>query len=540
MIIVLLLLFITFPAIAIQVGDCYIYPYPDPASQWTIVCYPNPELSDTPILNKEACENLKDSLMGIITNVKLKIDDVVSEQETVYATILNVGKQIGDLTSSVELYWENDDISSNVYHDVSGQLGQIKMNVDEARDTALSAKLKGEQASDQLNDAIRSVASYACPENQDCSGGGEGGTMKCPCQDVLGNILDGVYQIHGEMGSIITNTAALKEVATDILSNFISISNNLELIANRLNAPDDRIWGELIDLYAQFATNVQEWATMSMNYSDLFYRIRELIRGDGSDNETMKLTTEGALILHGLASQWASLSLQQYQTAQNERILLGFTNSVERLYHLFKDISLPTSASHLMFKYSQLYNVMTNTSLSPYSRYLQFVSKNGASVTNWFQRMELYQQALLGWFDPVLETAGLVEEQDELDDTRIEHSFEYTTNKLGKVSESFESTTNSLGQYNKILSDAFKNVQLEPRLPAYVEIFPETEITDGITFPRIVFETGDISTYLNIFRDVTRLIWQVLIWIFYGVLIYGLVRLFTLGVLWIIKFLSKV
>lgn len=533
MILVLLILFLPFMAFGAfqNQASCYLYVLPG-TDRGTLVCYES-EGSDgaTNAMDQAECLKIKATVGEYLQSAYDSVDDLRQTYDnayTIYADVINV--QMVVFQSSLQNL-RNYVVDTNEYYHVYDEYRNLRTNAEEAFYTYSTVRDNIQNAQTSLRDAIDALAGVSCPPNQTCTSTGNGsGTVTCECQPELQRLIDIANGVRDILGTTATNVAALALYADNIQSNTLAIGDGINDMIYRLNAPDDRMWGELQGIYGRIATNIAEWARTSISYGELLYDIRKLINGDIDPNNKLHLSSEGVISLYGTITDWVSLQLQQYRTTMFERIYEGYTNWVEQYYQRFTRYVLTTPVSRGWYGQGTTaltapyyFDAFTNDSLTVMERYNNLVSSASGKATNWFQRVELYLMALNGWFSNVPDV-GLIEKQDEQTEDGMQRDVEYATNRLSSASIEAAGLTNVVNLFVMPIKGAFTGIYLHPNLPTYVTLLPSWEI-GGRDYGPVQFETSSVSDLIDLIRDTALMIWTLTIWLFYAVAIIGIIRI---------------
>lgn len=506
-----------------------------------LICYGNDtEEPDGPVMDQSECLRLREEVTQIILNAKSSVEEALYVYDN-QIQVLNYNYYLAldnyDYIVASKPYWPD----TNQYDVVEENAVNLKNNIEEARSSMVNERPDIVAAISDLDSAANAASSVSCPENQSCSGSGSG-TVTCPCTDQWNQQLLRMSQLVSQAGVISTNCALLVSLSSAMLTNLQQVSIGMAAITNRLNSPDDRMWSELQDLYANVASNVQTYvAYTNVNLGQLWYNIRSLVRGEGTDSElgNLNLTTEGVLSLYQGIINTAQFSANQYQAELFHRTFYAITNSILTYYDQWRLLTgktpglfVPTST-----KYQQIYRVMTNNALSAQNRYNIFSGGVGAGVTNWFQRMELYNQALLGWFENTDET-DTEREQDRLTESQLRESMRNTTNDLSQVVAAAGSVSNALKTASALVVDAISDVEIRANLPTQIRLFPEVDLGAFGIFDAVYLDLEDAKPYCDVARNATSLVWRVSFWCIYIGVAIGIARLVLLLVLYVIHFVK--
>lgn len=499
-----------------------------------LICYPSStEEPDGPTMDQQECERLRDEVADVLLEAASSVNDakeVVESAESVVNTCQNQA-------ANVYVEVENNSAGfsdTNLYHSVLGSLEGIRDNLQIANGTLVQSYASLESMQDELRQAAENASNISCPANQSCSGSGN--DVECPCTEQWNQQLSLMSQLLNQANIIATNAGVIAAGTSVIASNVQFIADGFASITNRLNSPDDRMWSELRDIYATLSTNVHGLASTSLNLEQLFYNLRKMIRGDGY--EPLPLSTEGVISLNQLALDMASFGVSQVTVDYVLGALNFMTNRMSQYYDMFNLTLNSLRGMPTVSAYDHIYQSMTNSSLSPRTRWLRLSSAAQGSVTNWFRRMELYQQASLGWFDDYAKSL-MEDSQERLTESQIEYEMANTTNSLGAIvgagSNLFLSVANSLSP----VAGALASVEITASLPTQIQLWPETDIGVFGTLDAMYFETSDITEYCDVARNATTLVWKVIIWALYISVAAGIARLLFLLVLFVIHFLQN-
>lgn len=540
-----LFLCIVFLAANLFAVDCVLYPAgvsSDGIDRYVLVCdFTNPEEEDQEaLLNKEQCEGLKSSIIELLINARSQIENMRYEYDTVYNTFGNMNGQLGDFTVILQNS-KNYYSDTNEYYVVYNAFQDFKTNFDEAHAQLAGLRTYIQTAYNGVNTAISDAANVTCPENQECSagGGGEGGSASCPCQDEFRQVVTALNNANEGITIIATNLQSVGTYVQDLGIHLTGISNDVSSIMMRLNRPDDRMYEELLSIYESVTNRYAGIVRSSVDFPPLLYSLNQMLRGEGSSDERLNLSTEGLVSVFSLVGNMVGLEMSRQQLGLVDGMYTSLTNSIEWYYKLFNNITR-TSTTWIpgVDKEIVIHDAMTNVNETARNRWLKLVSgRSGAAVTNWFERVEIYLQGLNGWWDSV-PNAGLIEEQERQTEDTIEYSLDYTTNRLGAVVASLGDGTNVVTEAVMAVRQAFNGLQVTPVLPSYLVICPEINISNT-SFGPVHLETSRFSEFINLVRDTFLMVWKLTIWFFYLLLIYGVWRTLTLVVAYVIQFFQR-
>lgn len=387
-------------------------------------------------------------------------------------------------------------------------------------------------AEEKISDAISAVRSYSCADGVCQSTGG--GSASCPCQREFNDLMDVVNQWYPSAMVAYQNIQTTLAEVQLMSHNVSNIALNVEEMIARLNAPDDRMYNEIIGMYSNIVRNVDHTHLQALNLYNIFSDLRQMLGGDD-----MKLSSEGLLLWHSLAFDMANFVEQQTRAVDFGDAVRYFSNTVSRLFNQYNSITMTgLGALPDSLRYDRIYNVFTNDSLLAQNRFGNLVQGRAASVTNWFTRMELYQQAQLGWFDEYPQSQ-MEQEQDRLTESSLELQILNTTNNLGAIVSAAGGVSNSLEAVMSPIARSFEGVVMQASLPTIIRLLPEIELGQIGNFGPIDLDTTEISDYCDYARKITSLLWRIFIWSMYAILAFGVGRVLFVLVLYVIHFLQN-
>lgn len=433
---------------------CSMYALND--SAYTIVCQDDGESTgpseqpefNKPILSKSDCEDLREQVVGVLSNA---LTVVVNTQSNMTSLVLQdwLGADLGQFQDYLD---QNRAalVSAGVYDDLYGFYENLSDDRGEIYTLYNSYINDLESMNQSFESNLSNARSIQCPENQQCSSSGSGTPASCPCQSEFNEVLQKLSSANSLLHSISNDLLFVRVRAQEIslhVSNAVHVVSN---IINRLNIPDDRIWSEIGDIYYNYVTNRNMISYQALELRNIFYGIEQLLRGDGSTN--LNLSTEGVIALNQLLFDMSNFRLGQQGLDSFQQSVRYFSNTVTRLFEDYKwmisgnaSTIVPTDGQYN----SSIMRAMTNIHLSARQRYLALASRLAGGPTNWFQRMELYQQAQLGWFDGVLPESQLESDQKEIvsesSDSSVRNSLEQTTNHLSSITMSASNLVQAVG-----------------------------------------------------------------------------------------------
>lgn len=485
----------------------------------------------TNILSVADCEELKDDVLSVLNRAEGDVRSAGDTLMDIYHD--NLGSLI---MRAIDIQHEAEAISPPTLRstNIVVMSVQLESQLDSLGDDLVTKAQTLYADADDIQALARQVDSYAC-NDQNCGSSGSGGSVSCPCQEEFNRILSSLGTIHEQLGQIEMNTWSNNLICSSISAQLTIMSDSLSSITNRLNAPDDRMWGELEQIYANMTSNLNTIAKSSLDLQSIFYSIRQLIRGDSGSK--LNLTTEGVVSLADVVLSMQGNLQNQYNLSQIDLILRSYTNEVLHYFSLFKNavfrkLTVPFDAS----KVSYLYNAFTNSSLSPQQRFINLSSTG--SVTNWFNRMELYQQALLGWFDTPLAETDFEQNQSELTESSLDLALNDTTNNLGEVVNVSSNLASFVSSSGGALRDAFSGSEINASIPSQLTILPELTVM-GETFGPVVFDTSPYESTLDFVRDCTTLLWKFSFYVLVLLVIWITARKAYLLVLYIVHIMQN-
>lgn len=481
------------------------------------------------VLDQAQCEYLKS-----------QVNSVLSDAEN---ALRSSASTIGDMTNDVvtmkqdveSIQYENSQIDPFGEHslNIAQVSGQLSDDLESFFNNLVFVVSDLEYNASQVAAMKSQVSSYSC-SNESCSGSGD--TVSCPCQSEFNQVLQRMAESKSVLDDIKLLVASNNVLVASYAMQLDIMADCLTSITNRLNRPDDRMWGELESIYLSMQSNLHSVAYSSLNFQQIFYSLRSLIRGDTENR--LNLTTEGVISLVDSVLSMARNSQDQYNISQFDNAVRYFSNTVSRYFQEFNLTALNLSYTTPWATKSQfLYDAFTNTSLNAANRFYKLFRSSSAQVTNWFQRMELYQQAQLGWFDdnsPLSFEAN----QDRTTESELEYSFEQTTNTLGSISSGASNVFNNVSSiFSPIVGD-LASVEIVASLPTQIVFLPDIETSMG-TLPSLYLDCSEISDYCDVARKATTLIWKFAIWAMYIAVSVGLARLLFILVLYVIHFVQN-
>lgn len=508
------------------------------SSEVSIYCTGNTGADPEDVLDKDSCETLKSDVLSLFSQCASALESAKSSLLQARSGLDYTYNHLNSLQSTADskstelraislspqqdMYGYITDYVSETHNQYVGLIGAFDSSIADI-DSSVSI----------LSADTNRITNFSCSDASCSAGGGGSGNVTCPCQAEWNQLLPMVAESRRVLLNvepvILTNLPLVVEIThkVDLLTE--TVSN----VVDRLNIPDDRIWSDISDIYVNMQTNLPVISTNILHLAQLFYQIRKKILGDGE--EQLQLSTEGVIALNQLAFDMSSFGLSQMGLASFKDSVRYFSNTVSRYYHLFDNLSRYNGGVPTDSQYKFIQMAFTNTTKSARSRFLQLTGLLGsASQTNWFQRMELYQQAQLGWFDTPLEETQVEKDQASLTESGVEEQARLTTNDLSTVVGAGISLSNDL---NRIILDTVQSVssiEITASLPTQITFFPEIPILDGVTFGPIVWETTDFQDTLELIRKCTTLVWRFTYWGVFILVAYSVARLSFILVLYIV------
>lgn len=520
-----------------------------------------PDLPEGPsnvVMSSRTCTALKQSVFGFVDNVVAFSDNIIFSAENILTDADQIDEglygssaDVHNVAHSLWVMYNNDNslttISNNAVRldNVHSTLDQLHGNIMSIKGEAAQIKTRSEFLKANAQSVEDMVTRVSCVEGQECQNNGNG-TATCPCTVEFDTLTAVANNIRAQLAEWWAESIKAYQRLQQIE---ITVSNSVDYVQKmyeRLNAPDDRAWsdinGMLQDLIFGTTNKLAEIQSRTLVLSDLLYKIRRAIQENEEGNE-FHLTNEGLIALYGLIGQYSTYGLMSVMTENFNQQFGSFSNSVYTLFNQFNSVALTSGgfANNNLFNRLQnnpthLYNVATNYNLSALSRYAQLMIPFQGGLTNWFSRMEYYQQALLGWYEDRSPDSELTESQPK-HETSIENMVSDATNVVGGVSAALGNSSNVLHGVVAPVANSLGNARLSVSLPSHVVLFPDVTIMDYDMEFHI--DTSRISEYCDKARDITTLIWVVGFWVSCVVGIGVIVKTGIKAALWLIKYISQ-
>lgn len=485
------------------------------------------------VLTKDKCLKLQADILDYLRDASANVGSAKIQVDTCLGDVYALSNDVQTLR--VYIYTHTDEIPDDIESSIIDMLDtRLSYHIAPAVDNLNDASSKIAQADDSIADAISAVRSYSCSDGV-CESTG-GGSASCPCQREFNDLMDVVNQWYPSAMSAYQNIQLTLAEVQLMSSNVSNIALNVDEMIARLNAPDDRMYNEIIGMYSNVLINVDRTHLQALNLYTIFNDLRQMLGGDD-----MKLSSEGLLMWHSLVFDMANFVEQQTRAIDFGDAVRYFSNTVTKLFNQF-DQTLNQGRNNTYIppdgKYGFLYNAFTNDAVSPRDRWVQIQLGRYGGVTNWFHRMELYQQAQLGWFDEYAQSP-MEQEQERLTESSLELQILNTTNNLGAIVSASGGVSNSLEAVMAPVQGAFEGVVIQASLPTIIRLLPEIDLGEIGNFGPIDLDTTEISDYCDYARKISSLIWRIAIWSLYAFLAFAVGRVLFVIVLYVINFLQN-
>lgn len=521
-----------------DVWDCNLYC--NEGGHCSFICSSGEPSGDDPpdALTQGQCLKMKEDMKSAFSSA----DSAIGITQGVVAELLNtVDRQMNEVTEIYnncgQILDEDSGITQDTYNllqDNRAICSQMMTEIGSSQSRLRSMRENLAHAAADIEGGRATLDNVSCSSKQCTQTGVAGGCGEC--HDDLVNILAVLNAVNASVKN--TEQEAIEQLPhlALIASSASNMAEWVEIVGDRLRAPDDRLWDDLQDLYMELGSRSNNYVHSSLYLPGILHDFRNMM-----DGYRMMISSEGVLQLYQLLFDMYASYQRANMLGNVEVILDGYTNSI---LSLFKQYKLQTIFNPGVYpsgaKLDIVTDVFTNSAafssaIGPRTRFHKLFQTTQGGVTNWFMRMELYQQAALGWFDN-LASSVFEDRQAGLDGDILSHDLEYTTNRLHLVNESvsntFLVTESALGSVVR----GFGSVEIVAELPSEILLFPETEIGNFGSFGPIAFHPGDIKQYCDVARKFTTLVWRLMIWTLYIFVAVGIGRLLFIVVLFIIRF----
>lgn len=517
-----------------------------------------PLVSTNIVMTKDHCEQIKrtvtesyNAIGSLIGNVSQSASFIWSDADRMESTLGTYYNDIVLIHDSLEQDLRvnpNQTVSNNVE-----RLESLASNVYDLQPGFMAIKGEADQIKERagiisniLDNVQSTVSRVKCVEGEECSSSGDG-SVQCPCVEQFNSVVEAVERVRSELMSLHADANAAWAHLVQLETLVSNVCESAEFIRRRFLAPDDRMWGDVLSIITNMvyvsSNNIAAIENRSLDISKILEDVQRAVRGDLTDQNNIQLSNEGVIALYNLIGNFSTYSLLASGLSEFRHQFGIFSNTVYSLFHEFNQTFRGRFAgNNLGYQLSQqrsrdyLYRVSTNYLYNPDIRYTTLVANGQGGLTNWFGRMEYYQQALLGWYEDRNPESQLTEDQPK-QQSSFQNILDDGTNNISGISEALVRSSNVLNRVVSPIADSLANARLSASLPSHVVLFPNVTIMNYDMEFHI--DTSQISEYCDKARDITTLLWVVGFWVFCVVGIGVVVRTGIKAALWLIKYISE-